>query len=148
MLDPNYKNGRKQLHFQSMWVDLPECKNIINATWKANQRGSPPFKMCKKLKRVKHRLSTWNKTSLGNIHMRIRETREVLADCQKKAPLDVNNERNLKSDLQFLLVLEEKLWCDQSREAKIICNGTNSRFFHISTITCRNRTKINRIKQN
>lgn len=63
----------------------------------------------------------------------------------EKSYLDVYKEKNLQKDLQKLLDFEGKLWRDKSRELKIRCHGTNSKFFHISTITRRRRIEINKI---
>lgn len=52
----------------------------------------------------------------------------------------------MQLDLQKLLEFEEELWRDKSRETRIKCDGTNSHFFYISTITHRRCIEISRIR--
>ena len=58
----------------------------------------------------------------------------------------MEHEDELQRDLTEATTLQEKLWRDKSRMLKIKCDGTNSRYFHLSTIGRRSKTQITWIR--
>ncbi|KAL5709867.1 hypothetical protein ACHQM5_020501 [Ranunculus cassubicifolius] len=124
----------------------PRCKNIVKNAWRKNPPGSNPYVFCRKLKVAKIELQSWNKDKFGNIHERVRILREDLAKCQKANPINLPREASIQENLDNALGLQEKLWRDKSRDLRLKCDGTNSRFFHISTVIRRNRAHIMKLK--
>jgi len=57
--------------FLKMWVEHPDCINIVKQCWNNPIVGCPMYVLSQKLKVLKENLKSWNKNSLGNIHNRV-----------------------------------------------------------------------------
>ncbi|KAL5721690.1 hypothetical protein ACHQM5_005303 [Ranunculus cassubicifolius] len=147
-LNPTQNGGPKQFHFQSMWMDRPDCVSLVKKSWNFTPQGSNPYKFCKKLKTIKENVKSWNRSTFGNIHNKIRDLNVQIEALQKNTSYNVEAEDNLQRDLADATNLQEKMWRDKSRVLKIKCDGTNSRYFHLSTLGRRGRLNISRIKNN
>jgi hypothetical protein len=108
----------------------------------------PPYILSKKLKSTKSALKSWNFTCFGNIQKRIAHTLSQLDLIQQSPPstFSFDKEILLQNNLDNLLVQEESLWCNKSRETWLICKDLNTRFFHTSTIIKRRRNAIDFLK--
>lgn len=145
-LTPDHTSGPKPFHFQSMWVERPDCRPIIKNAWNPRPVGSPSYVLSKKLKRVKEKLRIWNKDTIGNLHLKIKDLKDKLNVHQKIPDYDIEVENALQKQVEEAVHLQEHLWRDKSRELRIKCDGTNSRYFHLTTVTRRSRASISRIK--
>nr|POF06611.1 hypothetical protein CFP56_17341 [Quercus suber] len=53
---------RRPFHFERMWLNHIDCKEMVEKAWKTHSVGSRAFKLQQKLKSVKKQLIVWNKT--------------------------------------------------------------------------------------
>jgi hypothetical protein len=80
----------------------------------------------------------------GNIQKKISSSLSQLDFLQQSAPSLVNFEHEgfLQKYLDDLLIQEESLWRNKSREVWLTCKDLNTKFFHTSTIIRRRRNAI------
>ncbi|GLT54205.1 hypothetical protein SLA2020_274230 [Shorea laevis] len=72
-------------------------------------------------------------------------------DMVQQATADPNSqalEKKLKSDLENLLIQEETLWRNKSRETWLTCKDLNTKFFHTSTLIRRRSNAVDFLKTN
>ncbi|KAK3017177.1 hypothetical protein RJ639_007120 [Escallonia herrerae] len=138
----------KPYKFLSCWTRDRTCSTIVKHAWNIPTRGSPPFKLCQKIRNTRKALKTWNQTHFGHIETKIRILNEVIDKVQTKSPTS----RNLEKELHLQVALDEELkreeaiWWEKSRHCKIIEGDTNTRFFHLTTITRRRRNALDYIR--
>jgi hypothetical protein len=93
-------------------------------------------------------LKAWNSSYFGNIQRRIAHTLNHLDQVQQLPPTSYNfaQELQLQNSLDNLLLQEESLWRNKSRETWLSCKDLNTKFFHTSTIIKRRRNAIDFLK--
>lgn len=64
----HWNNVPTPFKFFGEWTKHEDCKLLIQDSWNTNVKGSPTYKVNKKLGTVKHILKLWNRTSFGNIN--------------------------------------------------------------------------------
>jgi hypothetical protein len=102
----------------------------------------------KKLKATKLALKFWNSQHFGNIQKKIASSLRQLDFLQQSSPstLACEQEGLLQKSLDDLLIQEESLWKNKSREVWFTCKDLNTKFFHTSTIIKRRRNAIDFLK--
>jgi hypothetical protein len=102
----------------------------------------------KKLKATKSALKFWNSYHFGNIQKKIASSLYQLDFIQQSSPSNYTFEHEalLQKSLDDLLIQEESLWQNKSREVWLTCKDLNTKFFHTSTIIKRQRNAINFLK--
>jgi hypothetical protein len=138
----------RPFRFEEFWTYEPSCGSTISSAWSSNLPGSPPFVLSKKLKSTKLALKAWNSSYFGNIQRRIAHTLNHLDQVQQLPPTSGNSaqELQLQNTLDNLLLQEESLWRNKSRETWLTCKDLNTKFFHTSTIIKRRRNAIDFLK--
>lgn len=48
-----------------MWIQDSSCEEVVKHSWTLLVRGSPAFRVCKRIKEVKKALRDWNKSNFG-----------------------------------------------------------------------------------
>ena len=89
----------------------------------------------------------FNKEVFGNIFKKKRRVEKRLQGVQKS--LDwretedmLRLERSLRKEYEHILLQEELMWYQESRERWVCFGDRNTRFFHTQTIVRRKRNKI------
>lgn len=136
--------------FEEFWTKDPSCQEVIDAAWQIVVSGNPAFCLIKKLKHTKLALKRWNSLVFGNIQNKIKSSMHQI-DMVQQATADPNSqalEKKLKSDLENLLIQEETLWRNKSRETWLTCKDLNTKFFHTSTLIRRRSNAVDFLKTN
>jgi hypothetical protein len=130
--------------FEKFWTFDPSCGSTISSAWINHIAGSPQYILTKKLKYTKSALKSWNLNCFGNIQKQISHTLSQLDHIQQSPPstFSFDQEMMLQNHLDNLLIQEESLWCNKSRETWITCKDLNTRFFHTSIVINRRRNAI------
>jgi hypothetical protein len=130
--------------FEEFWTFDPSCGSTISSAWINHIAGSPQYILTKKLKSTKSALKSWNLNCFGNIQNRISHTLSQLDHIQQSPPstFSFDQEMMLQNKLDNLLIQEESLWHNKSRETWLTCKDLNTRFFHTSTVIKRQRNAI------
>ena len=104
--------------FEDFWTYDPSCGLVISAAWNNALTGSPPFNLSKNLKNTKQALRYWNTNHFGNIQKHIANSLRQLDLIQQAPPsaLSFDQEVLLQNSLDDLLLQEESLWRNKSRE--------------------------------
>jgi ribonuclease HI len=138
----------RPFRFEEFWTFDPSCGSTILSAWNNCFRGSPPFILSKKLKSTKSALKHWNYNHFGNIQKRIAYSLSQLDHIQQSPPSasSFDQEILLQHSLDNLLIQEESLWRNKSRETWLTCKDLNTKFFHTSTIIKRRRNAIDFLK--
>jgi hypothetical protein len=81
----------------------------------------------------------------GRIQQKIKTTQALIDKVQHlpPTPSSFSTETNLKITLEELLLQEETLWKQKSRETWLTCSDLNTKFFHSSTVIRRRSNAIN-----
>ncbi|XP_028060302.1 uncharacterized protein LOC114263917 [Camellia sinensis] len=98
-------------------------------------------------------LKEWNKEVFGNIFKRKIHLLTRIEGIQKALATYFSHnlhalERDLIKQYNSTLFQEEILWFQKSRAKHIMLGDRNTKYFHISTISKRRKTKINSFKDN
>jgi hypothetical protein len=130
--------------FEEFWTFDPSCGSTISSTWINHFAGSLQYIITKKLKSTKSALKSWNLNCFANIQKRISHTLSQLDQVQQSSPtpFSFDQEMMLQNNLDNLLIQEESLWRNKSRETWLTCKDLNTRFFHTSTVIKRRRNAI------
>lgn len=73
-----------QFKFMQMWAMHDDFKDIVAKSWETNVVGRPMFILDRKLKILKDKLKVWNKSSFGNIHVRVKDGESNLNRIQQR----------------------------------------------------------------
>jgi ribonuclease HI len=138
----------RPFRFEEFWTFDASCNSVISRAWVKNFQGSYAFILLKKLKATKSTLKFWNSQHFGNIQKKISSSLSQLDLLQQSAPSPVTFEHEgfLQIYLDDLLIQEESLWRNKSREVWLTCKDLNTKFFHTSTIIRRRRNAIDFLK--
>jgi hypothetical protein len=139
---------RRPFRFEEFWTFDSSCNSIISQAWVKHFQGSSAFILLKKLKATKSALKFWNSHHFGNIQKKIASFLRQLDFLQQSSPSTVTYEQEgfLQKYLDDLLLQEELLWRNKSREVWLTCKYLNTRFFHTSTIIKKRRNAIDFLK--
>ncbi|XP_072064306.1 uncharacterized protein [Arachis hypogaea] len=134
--------GYRPFRFQAAWMTHPLFRNVVDTAW---NRGAPDVVKC--LLEVQKDATSFNKKVFGNIFVKKRELERLLNDVQitlesrEDQQLRIK-EQSLHQELNAVLLQEELLWYQKSREQWVRCGDRNTKFFHLQTVIRRKRNKI------
>ncbi|KAG5562963.1 hypothetical protein RHGRI_005637 [Rhododendron griersonianum] len=136
----------KPFRFEAAWILDPSFENMVSQTWKG-------VDLLDHIKNFSDAALDWNKKVFGNI---FRKKRWVLSRINGIQMAQANGfshnlqilEKDLVSDYNNILTQEEVLWFQKSRAKWIVHGERNTRYFHMSTIIRRRKSKISMLKDN
>ncbi|XP_030936513.1 uncharacterized protein LOC115961727 [Quercus lobata] len=147
--DRQRRNRRKKLfRFESMWLRDEGFKEIVTEAWDRalNMRGQHPFSQC--LEECRQSLTMWNRNTFGHVGKKIAKLQEKLQGLEgRKSSINVMEEiQETKIKLNRMLLVEEDMWQQRSRNSWLNSGDRNTSFFHTKASNKHQRNTISRIK--
>jgi hypothetical protein len=147
LLNTDYQSALlpRPFRFEAFWIQDPTCELVIKDAWSKPVQGSPAHCLIRKQSHTKTSLIRWNSVHFGRIQQKIKTTQALIDKVQHlpPTPSSFSTETNLKITLEELLLQEETLWKQKSRETWLTCSDLNTKFFHSSTVIRRRSNAIN-----
>ena len=104
--------SQKPWRFEQLWLENEGCHDTVVATWNEVSWGPPMVEVMKKIENCQNQLCRWSKNFACNISRTLLEKKKSLelveAAVVRGGSMDVF--LNLKSEVNELLRMEEKLW--------------------------------------
>lgn len=140
-------SGANCFKFQAAWTTHDTFADLMERSWNKNES------LMTNNKNIVKVLKEWNQDTFGNISKRKRRIHARLRGIQRHKEIRPNNgllrlEKKLRGDLEEVLMQEELIWYQKSREEWITSGDRNTRFYHASTVIRRNRSRVEALKNN
>ena len=132
-------SGRRKYYpfkFFNFWADHPDFLGLVKEAWDNDIRGTPMYRLTRKLKRVKAILRDFNFYSFGKLCERVMDARETLNQAQSALlnnpsnPMLIDNEKKFLKAYHDLDYAEEGFLKKKSRVQWLKLGDQNTRFFH------------------
>lgn len=132
----------RPFRFQAAWATHPEFEAVIRNAWGGESRD-----FSHRLKQVQDKATSFNRDTFGSIYKRKRRVLSRLGGIQRELELReteslIRLELELQEEYNQILLQEEFLWFQKSRERWVRFGDRNTKFFHAQTIVRRKRNKI------
>ncbi|XP_072993767.1 uncharacterized protein [Typha latifolia] len=146
--------SKRPFRFELLWMEYEECLNVVQESWKRHANGNPMQAFTHRLSELRRSLTNWNRSAVGNVERRLRDTNQKLADLEE---LDANGllseegTQSLRSCYNYKLALNRQLnikWLQRSRLKWTEEGDRNTKFFHLSATMRRRRNSIVGIQGN
>ncbi|GKU86994.1 hypothetical protein SLEP1_g1457 [Rubroshorea leprosula] len=144
--------GPKPFRFFDMWLETPECKELMTKTWNSTVvSGWHGFQLKEKLKATKKVLKGWSKNKASEIDLKINMCKDSITAIDLKGEETAINEqevqlrRNSFLDLWNLQNMKKSMWRQKARKTWIRDGDANTKFFH-RCVKGRRRNEIVGIK--
>lgn len=143
--------GNHIFRFCDMWAKDSAFQGIISSCWNVVLKGTPMFRLVKKLKYVKHGLKNLHRSEYENISARVNMHKHQLDRVQTEMRIFPDNdvligEEKILNEAYQNSVRAEMLLLKQKTKAQwLIQNDTNSAFFHASVKEKNVKAKITSI---
>lgn len=122
--------------FLSFWTNHGDCRKIITEVWNRPVFGCPMFILMQKLKALKQELKSWNKETVGDVHLNVEKAQAALDYIQAQGSelgytdLLLEEETTAQVKLHKALLDQEEFWKEKAR-INWHCQGDrNTAFFH------------------
>ncbi|KAF7832322.1 uncharacterized protein G2W53_014655 [Senna tora] len=145
--NPPIMIGRKPFRFELMWLDFKEGRSIIENAWQKHAVGSRAYRVVQKLKETGKELREWNKSRVGNIQQRIRDSEANLLNIQSNihTTRDFQRELSERKQLDFYRKCEQTMWAQRAKQLWLQQGDSNSRYFHAVVNMRRKHNRISGI---
>ncbi|KAF3774462.1 hypothetical protein EJ110_NYTH45596, partial [Nymphaea thermarum] len=111
---PNFANRFFQFIYFQFWASRPQCNYLVQEAWSSRVFGCPLMRVIKKLEITRSSLSSWARSCVGNISLRIKALRDELDKIQSlelaSTISDKNYEILIHKELRASLEDEDSLW--------------------------------------
>lgn len=136
---------QKSFKFEASWLLNQNLKDVVRNNWFA-EKDFPST-----LARCAAGLTHWNNHDFGNIFKRKRRLQARLLGIQTAIDSGLPGnlarlEHKLLEEYNDVLLHEQVLWFQKSREEAATLQDRNTRFFHLSTINKRQKSVIRSLK--
>ncbi|XP_043698530.1 uncharacterized protein LOC122649300 [Telopea speciosissima] len=142
-----FSSEKRPFLFENKWFTHPECFTIAQKAWSIPRCRSHCSTLLLKSHNCKEVFSNWNKDCFGNVQQKIRNyltKMETLKD--KGGPNVLSRLGELEKLLDMELQREELLWQQKSRVQWLKEGDRNTKYFHISTIQRRSRSRVLKLR--
>ncbi|KAF7829553.1 ribonuclease H [Senna tora] len=133
----------RPFRFLASWLLHDDFQNVVRNSWQGDWYWS--------LNCFQDKVKIWNREVFGNIFRKKDQLLRRLQGIHNKLCLGPsiflsNLQEELWVEYENVLMQEEILWMQKSREQWIVNGDCNTRFFHTSTMIRRRRNKIEALK--
>ncbi|XP_042483088.1 uncharacterized protein LOC122063420 [Macadamia integrifolia] len=134
------------------WAEHSDFKNVVRASWEIPVRGTPIFRVLRKLKRLKGPLRAWARDVFPHVDHEVERTKVALEHIQELMEADgfskalYDQEQVARQDYDTAIGLYEKIWAEKSRVKWLNEGDRCSKFFHTSAKMHRGRNTIREIQ--
>lgn len=131
--DPPFEKGPKSFKFEPMWVEDPECHEVIDKAWSVSVNGLYAYQWGEKIKCCSTALSKWSRDKFTHNRRAINKNLEQLQLLQDESST-VSRAKcvSISADIVELWNKEEKYWAQRSRVRWLKTGDSNSRFFSLN----------------
>lgn len=138
---------RQRFHFEAMWTQKEECKNIIKAAQEECTKLNTPNGIAIGLKQCASNLAMWNKATFGQVLKQIYNKRKtlnelVLRDHDGSLGGEINK---IRKEISDLLDSEEIMWHQRSKVQWLSLGDCNTKYFHSKASERKKKNTISRI---
>ncbi|KAF7810641.1 reverse transcriptase [Senna tora] len=139
---------KKPLHFEAMWLQHPQMKEIVKSAWQKQVTGSLSSQIQDIIKNVSKDLSLWHKENCGDLINQIKEAHTQVEKFQKNIHDHIRNNEELvtRKRLEFLLNCEEIKWAQRAKKLWLLKGDRNTKYFHSVVNHQRNKAPITSIQ--
>ncbi|XP_043697169.1 uncharacterized protein LOC122647945 [Telopea speciosissima] len=142
--------GPKPFRFFEAWIGRGGFDEVVIKGWDypVNMKLNPILRFAARLKNVKAELKKWNKDSIGDVFLAVKNATLELTHIQVSLAAHPNDsdlvilESKAKKKLWEALSTEEKFLKEKSRVKNIQLGDGNNSFFHKSMVCRQNRNHI------
>ncbi|KAL0008379.1 hypothetical protein SO802_009881 [Lithocarpus litseifolius] len=122
----------KPWRFEQLWLECEGCHDTITAAWSEVSWASPMVEVMNKIENCKNQLRRWSKNSVCNISNTLVEKKKSLELAEAAAVRGGSMDffLQLKSEVNDLLRMEEKLWQQRAHDHWMVSGDKNSGYFH------------------
>jgi hypothetical protein len=122
--------------FMRMWTIHPECRQVVLDWWNTLIVGCHMFILCTKLKLLKSKLKTWNKSCFGNVHELVSSAELKLQQVQEQIQANGHTdslhqqEKLASAEFEDALNKQEAFWQEKARINWHLEGDRNTSYFH------------------
>ncbi|KAL8136317.1 hypothetical protein V2J09_002318 [Rumex salicifolius] len=138
-----FDRGRRPFRFEAIWASHDQFLKLVQDSWDSTVSAFPA------LEGMRLALLKWNKEVFGHVQAQKNTLLLQLDRVQTSIGLGpteelLAEEATIQSQLEEVLLKEEMLWKQKSREMWLREGDRNTKFFHLSTII---RCRFNRVDE-
>ncbi|XP_042944747.1 uncharacterized protein LOC122278633 [Carya illinoinensis] len=85
--------GRRLFRFEAMWVEAPDCKQIVQRAWRGVNGRRDLGTVLKKIQCCGEKLTVWNKASFGHVQRSLKVAQEKLQLAHQMDPLSHDKQK-------------------------------------------------------
>ena len=134
LTDSNSTHGRgkRRFFFEAIWAKRPDCKELVDAVWRANVNLHDPSSFSSGLKNCASSLSKWGMSVFGQIPRKLKEMQDSLSVLTKEDTAGQNGAEinRIRKEINILLDDEELWWQQRSRVQWLGEGDHNMKYFH------------------
>ncbi|CAL1359886.1 unnamed protein product [Linum trigynum] len=138
-------NQVRPFRFLAPWISHDDFPNVLDRGWR------PQEGYLVSMQGLTEKLKVWNKEVFGNIFQRKKELRSRLSklemiNYQQPSDITIQEENEVRNLMEETLWEEEVLWIQKSRTKRTVFGDQNYRYFHLSTLSRRQKNRIKCLK--
>ncbi|XP_071924697.1 uncharacterized protein [Coffea arabica] len=138
--------------FLNVWTTKSGFMDVVRECWSGSLPGSPLKVLSEKLRKMKHALRHWSRSSFGDIFL------ETWSPEQKVAEAEIAHDDNpseelllqlqeARAPLRNALRVEEEFWKQKARVKWLADGDRNTVFFHSIVTERRRKSVIHRVRR-
>lgn len=122
---------QRSFKFEEMWLSDEWCAETVEASWSSHSHGPGDSQILKQIEKCGKDLAWWNHNVFGNVRKELERKKSLLVQAEQAAIVNGQNQwlRELKDEVNLLLVRESRLWSQRSQVLWIKHGDNNTRLF-------------------